>query len=296
VSEGEGIVYHYASYEEGSSRIGEAGEKLTAAGDDYAAVQGRASAQLRQWQPAVPVADALEQVEAKLTEATRLGAADLHWTSGQLTASRDTMLKAEGDNTALAQHANQGLRGGDLGRLDEQGDGSAGTPTGTSGDGGPPGRIAQLLGGEDGGGEPGYEYNMIENPGPLADLPGNPAANFAGGRYNEVTLDHDTTFYRGGQSGAPLGQWFTTDKPASAAQVRIDTAVLPHWIDPKTGASLGSSPIDTVYGVKIPTGTKIYPGPTANQGGVYVGGKEQIFIPKPWNIPGVEVTGSEPLK
>lgn len=188
MSEGEGLVYDYASYGEGSSRIGRAGDDLTATGDGYAAVQGRASAQLRPWQPAVPVADALDQVEAKLAEATRLGAADMHWTSGQLTAARDTMLKAAGDNTALAQRATQDLRGGDLGRLD--GDGTtAGESTGTSGDGGPPSRISQLLNGGGGGGEPDYEYNMIENPGPLADLPGNPAANFAGGRYNEVTLD-----------------------------------------------------------------------------------------------------------
>jgi hypothetical protein len=149
-----------------------------------------------------------------------------------------------------------------------------------------------------GGGPPGsgYQYNMIENPGPLAEMDGTPAANFAGGRYNEVTLGQDTTLYRGGESGKPLGQWFTSGKPQSVAQVRIDTAVKPEWIDPKTGASMGSSPVDTVYEVKIPAGTKIYPGPTANQGGVYVGGTEQIFVPKPWTIPGVEVTGSEPLK
>jgi hypothetical protein len=146
------------------------------------------------------------------------------------------------------------------------------------------------------GGTPDYEYNMIENPGPIAGLRGNPAANFAGGRYDEVTLRRDTTLYRGGTSGTPLGQWFTRERPASIAQVRIDTAVRPQWIDPKTGAILASSPIDTVYRVKIPAGTKIYPGPTANQGDIYVGGKEQIFVPRPWSIPGVEVTGSESLK
>ena len=29
-----------------------------------------------------------------------------------------------------------------------------------------------------------YQYNMIENPGPLAEIQGNPAQNFYGGRYN----------------------------------------------------------------------------------------------------------------
>jgi hypothetical protein len=127
VSEDGGFFYDYASYEEGSSQIGQAGDDLAAAGDDYAAVQGRASAQLRQWPPTVPVADTLDQVEAKLSEATQLGADDLGWTSGQLTAARDTMLETEGNNTALAQRAAQDLRdsdpsplGGDSGTAADQ--------------------------------------------------------------------------------------------------------------------------------------------------------------------------------
>ena len=141
-----------------------------------------------------------------------------------------------------------------------------------------------------------YRHDMIHNPGPLAARRGNPAANFAGGRYNEITLPRDTTLYRAGQSGTPLGQWFTADPPRSVAQARIDTAVLPHWIDPRTGASAGSSPLDTAYAVQFPAGTRIYHGPTANQGGVYVGGADQIFVPEPWNIPGHRVLGSRPLR
>jgi hypothetical protein len=140
-----------------------------------------------------------------------------------------------------------------------------------------------------------YKYNMVHNPGPLAARRGNPAANFAGGRYNEITLPRDTTLYRAGQRGTPLGQWFTADPPRSVAQSRIDTAVLPHWIDPKTGASSGASPLDTAYAVRFPAGTKIYHGPTANQGGVYVGGADQIFVPEPWKIPGTTVLGDGPL-
>jgi hypothetical protein len=63
----------------------------------------------------------------------------------------------------------------------------------------------------------------------------------------------------------------------------------------RTGEWGGVSHIDTVYTLKIPAGTKVYPGPVANQGGVYVGGGHQIFIPKPWDIDGVEVLGSELL-
>jgi hypothetical protein len=70
-----------------------------------------------------------------------------------------------------------------------------------------------------------YRYNMADDPGPLADMRGTPAANFAGGRYDEVTLPADRVLYRGGDSqGSPLGQWFSTDPPQSVAHVRIDTA------------------------------------------------------------------------
>jgi hypothetical protein len=141
-----------------------------------------------------------------------------------------------------------------------------------------------------------YTYNMVDNPGPLADLPGNPAANFAGGRYNEIILYKDTTLYRGGKSGEPLGQWFIREPPKSVALDRIASAVRPHWTDAHTGVRSGSSPIDTAFSVKIPGGTTVYLGPTAYQGGIYKGTREQIFVPTPWSIPGVEVIGSKPIR
>lgn len=114
-----------------------------------------------------------------------------------------------------------------------------------------------------------------------------PAANFAGGQYTEVTLADDTVFYRAGVSTRELGQWFTQAPPTSVAQVRIDTAVPPHWIDPATGGFLASSPIDHMWAISIPAGTTVYYGPTANQGGVYVGGAQQVFIREPWTLTGV---------
>jgi hypothetical protein len=142
-----------------------------------------------------------------------------------------------------------------------------------------------------------YEFNLVANPGPLAVRDGTPAANFAGGRYDEVELTDDRVLYRGGDSqGSPLGQWFSTEPPAGVTEVRIDTAVKAQWIDPRTGGWQGASPIDAVYEVRIPAGTKVYPGPVANQGGIYVGGGHQIFVPEPWKIPGVTVLGSEPLR
>jgi hypothetical protein len=142
-----------------------------------------------------------------------------------------------------------------------------------------------------------YQFNMVENPGPLATRPGTPAANFAGGRYDEVELPADRALFRGGDSqGSPLGQWFTTEKPAGVAGVRVDTAVKSQWIDPQTGALQGSSPVDAVYEVQIPAGTKVYPGPVANQGDINLGGGHQVFVPEPWKIPGVKVIRSEPLQ
>lgn len=127
---------------------------------------------------------------------------------------------------------------------------------------------------------------------------GSPAANFYSGSYNATVLERDTVFYRAGSADKELGQWFTTTPPSSVAQVRIDTAVKPQWIDPLTGQITGSSPIDTVFAIKIPAGTTIYQGPVGYQGGIYVGGPGiiQTFIPAPWGINGVEVLKSWSIK
>ncbi len=91
-----------------------------------------------------------------------------------------------------------------------------------------------------------YKYNMIENPGLLADMNGTPAQNFYGGRYNMEILPEDRIYYRAGNSQNPLGQWFTTQPPESIIKVRIDTAVKPQWIDAKTGELTGTSDVHCV--------------------------------------------------
>lgn len=70
--------------------------------------------------------------------------------------------------------------------------------------------------------------------------------------------------------------WFTRKPPDSVAQVRIDSAVKPQWIDPKTGALQGSSPIDNVYAVLIPTGTRIYEGPVGYQAAFILAAENQV--------------------
>ena len=135
-----------------------------------------------------------------------------------------------------------------------------------------------------------YQYNMIENPGPLAEMPNQPAKNFYGGRYNMEVLQEDRIMYRAGNAQNPYGRWFTSEPPASVANVRIDTAVKTHWIDPKTGAYEASSYIDNVYAIKVPKGTTIYTGPVGPQGGVYAGGYNvmQTYIDVSWTFEVVE--------
>ena len=70
-----------------------------------------------------------------------------------------------------------------------------------------------------------YDYDMIKNPGPLSKVEGQPAANFYGGKYNIEVFTEDRIYYRAGQDGKPLGQWFTSKPAESLTKVRIDTAV-----------------------------------------------------------------------
>lgn len=116
------------------------------------------------------------------------------------------------------------------------------------------------------------------------------AGTFSGGRYTAVTLEQDTILYRAGTANQPLGQFFTQEPPIGVLQTRIDKAVLPVW---PGGAT---SPVDTSFAVKIPAGTQVYIGEVGSQGGFFVGGTQQIVVPKPWLIDGVQVINLSPLK
>ncbi|HTF98932.1 MAG TPA: hemagglutinin repeat-containing protein [Cellvibrio sp.] len=129
-------------------------------------------------------------------------------------------------------------------------------------------------------------YSAIE-PGPLDD---NIAGTFSGGQYQVVKLEKDTILYRAGTADQPLGQFFSLDAPTGVVKTRIDKAVLPVW---PGGAT---SPIDTFFEIKIPAGTEVYVGEVGSQGGIYVGGTQQIVVPKPWTIEGVEVIKSGGLE
>ena len=123
-------------------------------------------------------------------------------------------------------------------------------------------------------------------PGALTD---EMAGTFVGGRYRELVLSKDTEFYRAGVSGKPFGQFFSMERPQSVIQTRVDKAVLPRW---PNGAE---SPLNTVYKIKMPAGTKVYVGDVSYQDRYYLGGTEKVVILKPWGILGGEVLGEWPL-
>lgn len=155
-----------------------------------------------------------------------------------------------------------------------------------------------------------YEFNMVEKPGPLAanvfDAEGNlnassPALNFSGGKYNLIRIDKSTILYRAGTKGAPFGNWFTREPLGSEIQVRDMLAVKQYWRDNLGEIKIDEfgnpkkSPLDTVFGIEFPKGTVIYEGPTAGQGGPYLGGGNQIYIETPWAVKGTKVKMQKPL-
>nr|WP_207205532.1 MULTISPECIES: RHS repeat-associated core domain-containing protein [Serratia] len=105
------------------------------------------------------------------------------------------------------------------------------------------------------------EYSAVKL-GPLSD---DLAGTFSGGRYKEIILKQDTDFYRAGVYNREYGQLFSLDKPQSVIQTRIDKAVLPKW------PGGGESPLDSVFKIKFPAGTKVYVGEVGSQNGFYMG-------------------------
>ena len=140
-----------------------------------------------------------------------------------------------------------------------------------------------------------YEFNGITNPGPLPRIDEIAAASMRSGMYNVGVYDKPTRLFRAGDGKNALGQYFSETPPKSVIDVRINKAVKPYWTDNK-GNWTGSSPLNTTYEVEVPPGTKYFKGPIGNQGDIYIGGDEQIFIQKPWEIVGIKIIGSKPLE
>lgn len=107
-------------------------------------------------------------------------------------------------------------------------------------------------------------------PGPL---PGDIAETFAGGRYVMRTLESEITVYRvyGGSAGLAgrRGTFYSPIAQQGGLQSMIDLALRPEW---------GNS-ASAVSPVTLKAGTVIFEGIASSQGGPWVGGTPQIFVP-----------------
>ncbi len=105
------------------------------------------------------------------------------------------------------------------------------------------------------------------NGGPLSDAVAN---TFRGGSYTESALSGETTLYRsyGGTAGE-IGSYWTRTPPAGPLQATMDSALNPAW----------GNTAQNVSTIRVPTGTTIYEGFAAPQGGL-LGGGSQVYIPK----------------
>jgi hypothetical protein len=124
----------------------------------------------------------------------------------------------------------------------------------------------------------GRVYSAIE-PGPL---PSSIAEAFSGGRYTERVLEKEAIFYRvhGGKAGVigRRGTFVSPEPQVGGLQSLIDLGLRPEWGN--TAAKVSK--------IKVPAGTRVYEGIVSSQGGPWVGGKVQVFIPKispEWVVP-----------
>jgi RHS repeat-associated protein len=123
---------------------------------------------------------------------------------------------------------------------------------------------------EDGEGE--IAWNPISaNVGPLGnpnDI-NTPASTFRSGTYTQATLSEDQTLFRvTSDIGNPTGSYWTSTRPQGPLQSVIDSALDQSWGNTAT----------QVITATVPSGTTIYQGFAAAQGGL-VGGGNQIYIP-----------------
>jgi len=110
-------------------------------------------------------------------------------------------------------------------------------------------------------------WGPLNGPGPLGESVAN---TFRGGSYTESALAEDTTLYRvyGGNS-PQVGPYWTRTPPAGPLQSTIDSALDPAW----------GNTAQNVVAIRVPSGTTIYEGFAAPQGGL-VGGGSQVVIPR----------------
>jgi hypothetical protein len=122
---------------------------------------------------------------------------------------------------------------------------------------------------------PSTRWGPATGQGPLSQ---DVVSTFRSGSYTETAATEATTLYRtyGGNSGA-LGSYWTRTQPSGALQSQIDSALNPAWGNTATKIST----------IQVPSGTTIFEGAAASQGGL-LGGGNQVYIPQVnpnWIVP-----------
>ena len=145
---------------------------------------------------------------------------------------------------------------------------------------------------------PGHEWNYTTlSGGPLSDyslkqaaangiseqeaLRGSAANTFASGKYD--AYKGQLLLFKAGDK-ENQGSFFTLRPPASEAQARIESAIKDQWVPPdgQVPAGLPVQRSDLTHGyvyVLENPDQPVYVGPTSSQGGPYLGGEIQAFVP-----------------
>ena len=97
--------------------------------------------------------------------------------------------------------------------------------------------------------------------------------NFSRWSADSTLVQETEVLYRVHMPGRATGPWWTRIKPQSQIQFRIDCALRPEWND---ATELSTMVVPKGYGLQAWEGAASY------QGGVYVGGGNQLYIP---NVP-----------
>jgi hypothetical protein len=113
---GDGFEFEPSSYDDGAAELDLAAAHLDGATGESARIQGQAGAQLRQWLPTVPAADALDEVEGTADRALSEAAQVTHEDAGKLLAAKQNMLDTEARNTALINQIHSDIELPDVGR------------------------------------------------------------------------------------------------------------------------------------------------------------------------------------
>jgi hypothetical protein len=123
-------------------------------------------------------------------------------------------------------------------------------------------------------------------------IPIHKAETFIGTTFKSYRLEQNILLYRVGNSQyTQIGDFFTFSKPSGEVAARIDSAIPFKWPGAKN-----KNIIDAGYSVSIPKGTIIHIGDAAPQGGIFLGGTEQVYIQNAKHISGIKIVEKYSIK